>query len=164
MEGLYLKQGRLPLWSRVIGSLFFAMMFLCLYRIVIGFINNMPNLLDIVLIIVGLIFGMTFSMTTNLHFDIEKGRFKDEKQIGPIKFGWWEPIFDFEYVAVSKMSNDFYALNLWIKGNDHFSIATYEDELPALKQANYIAKKLDIDIWNATDPRNGFWVAQNTDS
>ena len=155
---LFFFQSPPPVWKIIITALGITIAFFCLWEFIVGILYEEPSILPIFFAFVSLIFTLPLSATTNFHLDLEEGRFKEEIQLGLIKIGWWEPLFDFEYVSILGLSNGMFVLRLWFEKNQFFTVSGFDNEVLAIEEAKVVARIMNLDVWNATNPRNGFWM------
>lgn len=120
-------------------------------------------------IIFGAIFlmiGINFILTEGVEIDLESKTFRTVKSIFGYNFGKWNPYPEFEYVSVFKtkesqrinvvtattsITSEIILLNLFYKGNKHFTIYKTTDKKDAFKVAEQLKSALDIDILDATE-------------
>ncbi len=158
---LFIYQSPPPKWKIVVAALLFSVAFYNLYRCIQDIINpnTYPSILSVFFFICFIIIAMPIATTTNFHLDIENDRFKEEKQLGRMKIGWWEPMFPFDYVSVFKFKESMYVIRLWFDRNEYFTVAGYSNKSIALEEGEIIARKMSIDLLDAaTDPRNSKWI------
>ena len=156
---IYISSGSRPFWQIVIASVCYTIVVFSIYKLIKGMLNDNPSILWFLGAIFSFVVGLQFSLTNSFRFDIEKKRFREDFHLGPFIYGEWEPLPDLEYVSVFNFKDGFYQINLWIKGNDFYTITGTDDLEIALEVGESIAKKLNIDLLDAaTDPRNSVWV------
>jgi len=158
-KDIYISSGPRPFWQLIIASVFYTLVLFSMYKFIRGMIDSTPSVLWVLGSIFAFVLGLQFSLTNSFHFDIEKRQFKEDFHIGPFFYGEWEPFPDLDYVSVFNFKEGFYQINLWIKGNDFYTITGTNDLKIALEVGESIAKKLNIDLLDAaTDPRNSVWI------
>lgn len=153
-----ISQGGRPLFNRILAAGFFTGGLYCLAVFVLGLFEKKGLLAYLYIAIFCLYFGFILSYSSNFIFDFKRHRFKEEFQMGIFKFGWWEPMPPIEYVSLFNSGENEYQISIWIEGNDKYHIGGYTSAEDGIKASKIIAKKLSIDLWDATDPHNGYWV------
>lgn len=119
-------------------------------------------------IILGAIFfmlGVNFILTEGIEIDLESKTYRTVKSIFGKNFGKWNPYPEFEYVSVFKtkesqrinvvtattsITSEIILLNLFSKGNKHFTIYKTTDKNDAFKVAEQLKLEFNIDILDAT--------------
>ena len=154
-----ISQGPRSLFSRILAAAFFTAMVLCIIKMYnnyydLGYINIMYFYGSAMF----LVFGFSFSFSSNFVFDFKKHRFREEIQIGVFHFGWWEPLPTLEYVSIFRQSEQVYVLKIFISKNDAYTIGGFKSAEQALEAGTNVSKKLEIDLWDASDPHNGKWL------
>lgn len=159
---VYISSGSRPFTLLVIAAVYFTMSGAFMYTFIKGFMDEDLSIIWLFASFFTFMLGVSFSRTKNFHFDIKNKRFKKKYRIGSFTYGFWKPLPELEYISVFNFKGRLYQINLWIKGNDFYTITTLNDLQIALEEGKSIAKKLDIDLLDAaTDPRNSIWVALN---
>ena len=102
--------------------------------------------------------GLGFSIVIDYHFDFENLRYKKLYCLGPLNIGTWRNFKKLEYISVFKNNNDVFKINLWYNVNKHFTISINDEKKPALAMGKLLSEKLNIDLLDATNPRNSHWV------
>lgn len=152
-QNVYISQGVRPIWHLIIAAACFTAVFFFVYLLFKGF---NPNL--IVFAIILFTYGIRFSMVVNYLFDIQNKRYKIERTIGFLKISKWKDFRNLKYISVFKKREDLFEINLWYNKNKHFTIVVYSDGKAAIEAGNIIAKKLKIDLVDASDPHNSKWI------
>lgn len=161
---ILISQGERALWQLVIAALLYTGMFTCLYYFSTTFnIHDevkkvKASLVFLELAIFLFLSGISFSIVRDYHFNIKEKKYKILFCIGPIRVGSWKTFENLNYISVFKNNKDKFEVNLWYNKNKHFNISTYGKQNFALLAGKHIAKKLNIDLLDATEPRNSKWV------
>lgn len=151
-----ISQGRRSFISRIIAAALFTAMVYCMIQMAYGYYNlGYINILYLYGTGLFFIFGFSFSISSNFVFDFKKHRFREEIQISVFHFGWWEPLPELEYISVFRQREGVYVLKIYISKNDAYTIAGFKNAEQAIKAGISVAKKLEIDLWDVTDPHNG---------
>lgn len=146
-----ISQGRRSLISRIFAAALFTAMLYSIFQMVIEYYDvGYINLLFVYLTFLFLIFGCAFSFSSNFVFDFKKHRFREEVQISIFHFGWWEPMPGLEYVSIYNDRDDKYILKIFTTINDGYIVGAFKDADDGIIAAKEIAKKLEIDVWDAT--------------
>lgn len=102
--------------------------------------------------------GVRYSQVIDYEFNFENMEYKKIYTYGFIKFSKRFNFQKLKYVAVFKNADDSYEINLWHGKNKRFMISLYDNPKVALRNASYIADKLQLDVWDATNPHHGVWI------
>ncbi|GER60309.1 hypothetical protein [Patiriisocius marinus] len=154
-----ISQGPVPLFRRIIAAVLLTGFVFCVYAMVReyleeGWINALYFYGSFFL----LMYGFQAARSRNFVFHFKKHRFREEVQLGFLKFGFWEPLPDLKYVSVYKVAPKIYIIKIFITVNDGYEIVGFKNADDGILAAKAIAKKLSIDCWNATNPGNGDWL------
>ncbi len=154
-----IAQGRKSIFSRILGAAFFTAMIYCIGKMIYAYLNfPYINIMYLYGAAFFLVFGFFLTATSNFVFDFKRHRFREEMQISIFKFGWWEPLPNLEYISVFKQSEGVYVLKIYISKNDAYTVGVFKDAESGLIAGKAVAKKLEIDLWDASDPHNGKWL------
>ena len=112
-------------------------------------------------------------LTEGTEINLESKTYRSIKSILGLHFGKWKPCPEFEYVSVFKtkeatavsaygaeiatFKNDVIMLNLFSKGNKHFTVYKTDDKTEAFKVAEHFKLALEIDILDATQ-KESVWL------
>lgn len=144
-------------------------------------INIYPNPADKIIFIairafIPIIFvfamGVHYTRVRNLYLDLEGMKYKKEYVVGPVKTGKWITLPEIAYVSVfrqnrsSDRDNDGmtdtsghnYDVNVWHQTSKHFTIYSSVALQPAFDMGQYLAKKLNVDLLDATVPNDFKWI------
>ncbi|WP_340199585.1 hypothetical protein [Ascidiimonas sp. W6] len=160
--------GRRPIWQLLIASLCFTVAFYIFYVFVSNLhadlkgkqLNQHLQMLAPAATLI--VFGTAFSMNKLIHFDISQKQFKIAYVLGFIKYGKWISINDFNYVSVFKqpLSNGSSSIdiNVWYNTNKKIRVIRQNSKELAIKTAKDIARKLELDLLDATNANNHKWI------
>lgn len=161
---IIVSQGNRPFWQIILAALFFTGMVIFLYYFFITFniydsVTRFKGSLHFLQIAIFLFAaGISFSAVRDYHFNFQEKKYKILFCVGPVKIGKWTKFKSLEYISVFKNSKNFFEINLWYNKNKHFNISKYDQENFALFAGKELAKKLNIDLLDATDPHSSKWV------
>ena len=102
--------------------------------------------------------GLQFSATKNMLIDLDTNTIVSRYIVGPFTYDSKTKAAEFEYVSFFKNKDDSFGTNLWYKVNRHFKMYSFEKEEAARKFSIEIAKKLNIDLLDATERANSKWI------
>lgn len=161
---ILISQGNRPWWQKVMAAIFFTTTVIFLYYFFLYFNLENEDLLKgsfgaLNLAIFSFATGVGFSVFRENHFIFEEKKYKTLICVGPVKMGQWKQFERLEYISVFKNnSRDIFEVNLWYNKNKHFNISIYSEEESALFIGKQLAKKLNIDLLDATNPHNSKWI------
>ncbi|MAW95784.1 MULTISPECIES: hypothetical protein [unclassified Leeuwenhoekiella] len=87
-------------------------------------------------------------------FDLSKKRYKSEFYIGPFHWGNWYSFSDLKRIGIFKNTKDIFELNIWFTNKRYVQFEKFHDYEDALAEARYVAEILELEILDASDPRN----------
>ncbi|MDG5490489.1 hypothetical protein [Psychroserpens sp. SPM9] len=106
--------------------------------------------------------GISLCAQKKIYVDLKNTRFKSSYEIGPLKFGKWVTIKNYEYVSVffELLSNGTpkFKVNLWCDNNRHFNLYNRDNYLDAFTVGYYLSEELSIDLLDATVPNDYKWI------
>ncbi len=109
-----------------------------------------------------LIVAIGFVFQKSVYIDLERSRFRNTFEIGPIKLGQWKTIKNYEYVSVFHQplenKNKIFEVNLWYDTNKHWELYEENDASEAFSIAFEISEQLNIDLLDATVPNDYRWI------
>ena len=161
-----ISESNRPIWQIPIAALFFSIstliILLALYQIeftekgLIAFLHRIePSILFIGA-------GIAFTLTKSIHIDIKNSKFRPTYNIGPLKFGQWQKIENYEYVSVFHQPLEggsyIFEVNLWYDKNKHFELYKENNYKEAFLVGFELSEELDIDLLDATVPNDFKWV------
>ena len=155
-----------PIWQIPIAALFFTLAFgIIAYKFFLWITTNQPlgiRILDFEGVIYFAGIGASFCSRKRIHIDIANSRFRPTIEIGPIKFGSWQTIKNYQYVSVFHQpieGGDYiFEVNLWYNNNKHFELYEENDYQEAFLIGYELSEQLHIDLLDATEPNNFKWV------
>lgn len=163
-EDIYISRGKRPWWQLLIAAFLYtlsfyqAYLFFKLYNLNID--KNYKGLAGLIQIaILTFAGGIAFSRIINYQFNLKDKSYRIIYSFGVISFGKNYTFDSLDYIAVYTNFEEVTKLNLWYNTNKHFTITTFDDPKAALQEGIKIAKKMNLDLWDATDAHNGFWRA-----
>jgi len=163
-----IKQYDRHLIIKIIAALFFTLGFVLVYfTIVINFELDVDWTKDkqvakwgksmsgfIVFSIIAFGLGINLMKRKLIIFDLSKKRYKVEFYIGPFHWGSWHSFSDLKRIGIFKNTKDIFELNIWFTNKRHVQFEKFFDYEEALAEARYIAEILNLEILDASDPRN----------
>ena len=162
---LIVSQGNRPLWMRILAASFFALMLYFLYGIILifyyrGFCEYTSHVLPgfVESIAYCLTGGITFCTTKTVLIDTDKDLLISRFCVGPFSHDVKSKVPELEYVAVFFDSKENYEVNLWYVGNKHYRMYDFDEKKPAMKFAEMVSEKLNIDILDSTEKGNSKWI------
>lgn len=106
--------------------------------------------------------GLRFSLVRTLYFDPVERKYKKESSVGPFHIGKWESLPEVEYVSVFrqvlKNGSEIYTVNIWYAVSKHIVVYDNIELEPAYQMGLYIAKKMEVDFLDASNPHDKKWV------
>ena len=162
---LVVSPGRRPIWKTIIAAFFFAIMIYYIYQLIrvywiLGFCEQTSKALPSFVALIGynLSGGIAFSVMKCVLIDVDKDKLISRYFIGPFSKDILSAIPELEYVSVFMDSKEFYQVNLWYIGNKHYNMYIFEEKEPAMKFAQIVSEKLNIDLLDATEKGNSQWI------
>lgn len=161
---IVVKQGKRHPLELLIGgvsfSIFFYLLFLFCFRLwkndsfdVVGSLYNLIILSGSLLAT-----GIGFTVTKSIVIDLQKNKLVSVYSVGFFNHYKTSEIPELNYVSVFKNSKDIFEVNLWYGQNNHYKMFTFVHFDEALIFGKTIAKKLHLDLLNATQKGNSVWV------
>lgn len=161
---IYVSNGKRALWQLILAALLYTVTLYFVYLFIIRFtasVYSNPKGLGGLIELAVFCFagGIGFSRVVDYKFDLKNREYRIIYNFGLVNFGKTHQFNSIDYIAVYyNQTTEVFEINLWYNTNKHFALAIYEDAESALKVGAALAKKLELDLWNATDPANGEWV------
>lgn len=165
-SNLIISERPRPIWQIPIAALFFT--------IAVGFIgfklykwisSDTPldlSIGDFHLAIYFSALGVSFTYHKRIYVDINNSKFKPSFEVGPLKFGKWQTIHNYEYVSVFhqplKGGGYTFEVNLWYDGNKHFQLYEKNNYQDAFLVGFQLSEELHIDLLDATVPNAYKWI------
>ncbi|NRD19045.1 hypothetical protein HNV08_03220 [Winogradskyella eckloniae] len=155
-----------PIWQIPIAALFFSMATIIILFALYNIEFNEKGLVTLIHRIEPNIYlvsiGIAFTLTKSIHIDIKNSKFRPTYNIGPIKFGSWQTIKNYQYVSVFHQptigGNYIFEVNLWYDNNKHFELYEEDNYKEAFLIGFDLSEQLNIDLLDATEPNNFKWV------
>ena len=167
---LVVSDGKLPIWKAVLAAAFFTLMFYNLYDVVTtlyltGFESKISKSISRSMEGFGfcLAGGVMFATRKVMMIDLDRDKLISRYLLGPFSRDRLTVIPELEYVSVFYDSKENFQVNLWYKGNKHFKMCRFAEKSPAMEFARHVAKKLKIDLLDATVKGNSQWLDLLTD-
>ena len=163
-NNVLISEGNRPWWQIIIAALAFtgALVFLYMFFTKVDLTESSKKLRSTISLLEVAIFliinGIAFSVVRDYHFDFQNKQYKILYCLGPLQIGKWQSFKKLEYISVFKNGKDLYEVNLWYNTNKRFNISTTNNLDAAFEGGKEIAKKLAIDMVDASDPHNSKWV------
>ena len=160
----HISEGKRPLWQIIIAALLYTGALVSLYFFYETFSLNVSKKRIVayfeILEITGVLFlaGVSFSLVKDYQFDFKNKQYKIIHRVGPIKVGQWRTLKSLDYISVFKKNESKYFVNLWYNKNKHFKLFAHNKADAAIFMGKELAKKLKIELYDATDPHNSKWV------
>ena len=161
---VHISEGTRPIWQTFIAAMLYTAALVSLYFFYKTFYIDLENkrieyYLDI-LEITAILFsaGIGFSVVKDYLFDFKNKQYKIIFRVGPFKIGKWYNFRNIDYIYVFKKNESEYLVNLWYNTNKHFKLSMHNKADIAVFVGRELAKKLKIDLLDATDPHNSKWV------
>ena len=160
----HISEGKRPFWQILIAALFYIGALVSLYFFYETFSLEVSNkkivaYFDIFeLTIILFMAGISFSVVKDYQFDFKNNQYKIIHRVGPIKVGQWRTLKSLDYISVFKKNESKYLVNLWYNKNKHFNLSAQNKADTAIFMGKELAKKLKIELYDATDPHNPKWV------
>ncbi len=166
---LVVHEGRRPFLMVIIAAIFFTFAIYRLYELIPFYQNYELNLKTAGLIPIALrssilLFasGISYSCTKSVLIDTDKDLLISRFCVGPFSKDVKSKVPDLDYVSVFKVDEMEYQVNLWYLQNKHYKMYKLTEEEHALKFGAMVAKKLNIDLLDATERGNNKWVEKET--
>ena len=162
---LIVSQGNRPLWMRILAALFFTYMLYLVYELCLLFYyrgfsafssKTLPSFAE--LIGYSLSGGITFCITKTVLIDTDNDLLISRFCVGPFSHDVKSRVPELEYVAVFFDSKENYEVNLWYVGNKHYRMYDFDEKKTAMKFAEMVSEKLNIDLLDATEKGNSKWI------
>ena len=104
--------------------------------------------------------ALMLAVVKDYQFDFKNDQFKLIYRVGPLKYGVWEKLESLDYVSVYQVKPGTFQVNLWYNTNQNVNFQTYADFDMALKVGKVLARKLFIDVLDASDPHHTKWIEE----
>ncbi len=163
-KDIYVSNGKRAIWQLLIAAALYTASVYLVYMFVVRYQANidknykgLASLLEIgIFCFAG---AVSFSRVVDYRFNLKEKEYRIIYNFGLVKLGRTYAFKSIDYVAVYyNNSKEVFEVNLWYNKNKHFAMAHYYDAENALIAGDSLAKKLEIDTWDASDPHNGKWL------
>lgn len=169
-EEIILASYKRPIWHSVVAASMYVLVFLFIwlgyFRLTHPYLykwyeyNN--SVVFFTLTIFPLLLGGYYSVNQKIFINTQTKKIRCNFNFGFFKYNTYETIENVEYISIFYLSNqETYAINLWLKKNRIYSLCRFDDFDSALEAGKIIAKKLKIDLLDATEKGNFKWVEIN---
>ncbi len=162
---LIVSEGKLPISKAIVAAAFFTGVCYILYidfklLYYAGFNSKTGILAAKTLKGVGYCVagGVAFSVTKTILIDTDNDKLISRYCVGPFHRDVLTTVPTLEYVSVFKNAKDQFEVNLWYKGNKHYKMYRFDKKVPAVAFAREVAKKLKIDLLDATVKGDSQWI------
>ncbi|WP_298519678.1 hypothetical protein [uncultured Kordia sp.] len=163
-EGIVISQGNRPLWQNLIAAICYAASLTAIFLLFYNYTNTYEKgyfkigatYIEIAIYAIGP--ALYYSILQSYHFDFKNSLYKHEYTFLIFKKGKWKPLPALEYISVFKREMHLYEVNLWCAGNKHFKIYRLSNEQEALKVGKQFAKRLQLDLLDATVANDSKWI------
>lgn len=160
----HISQGRRPFWQTILAALFYTAAIVVLYMFYISSSFDFGEkklilpfqMLELPIILISL--GVALSVVNDYIFDFENKQFRIIHNVGPISWGKWRPIKSLDYISVFQKVEGKFQINLWYNTNKHINFSVFRNYDESMIAAKQLAKKLQIDLVDASDPRDSKWI------
>ena len=168
-KNIIISEGNRPIWQTCIAAFLYTLalillgMFFLAYEVVPFEVGSSKGDFRIFYVaVLCIVQGFLFSVVKSIFFDLKKKRYKEQYSVGPIKIGRWKNLPEIDYVSIFKQpksdGNYIYEVNLWHQRNRHFNVYESINLNPIFEMGKEIAKSLDVDLLDATEPNNHKWI------
>ena len=163
-KDIYVSNGKRPLWQTIIAAMLFTASLYFFYLFFTRFSTdveeNYKGLGASIEVAIFCIAGaIGFSRVVDYKFNLKDRSYRIIYNFGLLNFGKDYQFESIDYIAVYNNSDsNVIEVNLWYNKNKHFTMSVFDNANSGIEAAQLIAKKLNIDVWDATNPRNGFWL------
>ena len=162
---LLVSQPENPLWKIILSGLFYAFGVYGIINILLmqaySDLSQEERIIfnkNVILLMIGLFMGVYFSVRLTILIDLKTNKLVSKYFLGFFSVKTTTKIPKLEYVGVFKNSEEVFMINLWYKENKHFNMCYTEEKEPAMKFAQMVSEKLNIDILDATEKGNSKWI------
>lgn len=163
-KDIYITYGSRPIWQRILAaalltaSLYFVYLFVISYQSNVD--KNVKGLASLFQVAIFCFAGaIGFSRVIDYQFNLKERSYRIIYNFGALQFGKSFSFKSIDYISVYfNAGAEVVEVNLWYNTNKHFTMSHFQDPKKALESGAIIAKKLKIELWDATNPRQGKWV------
>ncbi|WP_179351136.1 hypothetical protein [Winogradskyella vidalii] len=155
-----------PIWQIPIAAIFFtiatAILILALSNLSFNEDGLKLFLYELKSCVLFMAPGVAFSLRKSVHVDLKNSKFRPTFSVGPLKFGQWQTIKNYQYVSVFHQptvdGNYIFEVNLWYDDNKHFELYFVNNYQEAFLMGYELSEQLNIDLLDATVPNDFKWV------
>lgn len=161
---VHITQGTRPVWKTLLSILLLLFSLILFFR----FFNSLSIKIEdkrvdfdlIALAFSTIVFYVAFflAVVRDYQFDFKNDQFKLIYRVGPLKYGVWEKLESLDYISVYQIKAGTFQVNLWYNTNRQVNFKTYDNFDMALKVGKVLARKLFINVLDASDPHNKKWI------
>lgn len=163
-DALTLSEGSLPLWRMLLSTACLVAAAFFILSAAIGIWNDGSEhawgVAAHSLEVIGFscVSGITLGTVRSVKIVPSEKKIYTYYHFGPFGKTVVSPAPELEYVSVFLQEQQ-YLINLWYKGNRHYKIAALDQKKQAFDFAGSIAKKLQLDLLDATEKGHSKWTA-----
>ncbi|MEZ4853241.1 hypothetical protein [Flavobacterium sp.] len=165
-DNFVISEGKRPVFHLILATLLFGVSVVCLYLFITELLavdttnvkkSQVPTgFLE--LTIFAFIFGLNFSKITTIYIDLKQQILRTEYKVAFFKMNTKQKIKNLGYISVFKNDNLQFEVNLWYDTNKHCKMFLYTNKQDAIACGKQFAQRMKIDLLNATEKGNFFWV------
>ncbi|NMH28230.1 hypothetical protein [Flavobacterium silvaticum] len=165
---IVVSQGRLPIWRAILAAGCFSWILYILgldawaiYQV--GYDEKLWTACAKSMNSVGYFFaaGVLLSLRRTVRISPAENLLQTDLQVGPFRKTITQSAPELEYMSVFKNQKEQFEANLWYKGNKHYKMCAFDKPAEAFSFARDIAKKLNIDLLDATRKGDFTWIEMN---
>ena len=101
---------------------------------------------------------LLFTVVTDIIIDTKNNKFIRVFSIGKLTYKHKSKVPDLDYISVFKINEITFQVNLWCLNNRHYKMYEFENKEEAFTLGKTVAKKLSIELLDATEKGNFVWV------
>jgi hypothetical protein len=160
-----INSGRRPVWRTILTALFLTALILLVAADIFMVVASHFEEKDLYasansLGLMGFLLAgaATFGTQKDMVLDGRKNQIESCYYIGWLQHTVRSTLPDMEYVSVFLDGKGMYETNLWYKDNKRLALYDFDEKSQAMDFAKDVARKLSIDLLDATDGANRQWV------
>lgn len=164
-DKLLISSGKRKWYEIVLGSILYTIIvYLIIQMLYYSILYQSFNLFIFYLIVTlkafGFVMPVALSLTVikDILINTTTNKLETIYSVGPFKYKYNSVIPQLDYISVFKNGKEEYEVNLWYAKNKHYNMYTYESADGAFQFSKEIAKKLNIDLLDATVKGDFQWV------
>ncbi|GAB5398672.1 MAG: hypothetical protein Aureis2KO_02570 [Aureisphaera sp.] len=153
----YFSEGQRPFWQNMLALLLFGAALLGVFLLVDLWVKNDYEL-EKGLLLMGYTVCMLAGLAAMLFLvrdyliDFKNGQYKVTYRIGPIEYGRWMLIRNYEYVSLHENTDGMYRIHFGYNKDKFFKLGKYGAYTQALKMGKRLALKFNVDLIDTTAP------------